>query len=177
MAKFEDVLERVRDLDEDLAAELEEFKASNLRQKAAERDALEAERNALKAELDEMKSRPAREKAFREYGVDLDQLSKLERKAIEAYDGELTAEAIASFVEENEIAVVESEQEDQAEESGAETIVRTAKRAGAQGSRAPVIKPEDTEDWSTQKLMEFRGKHPEEFEALKRGEAVTGVTA
>lgn len=49
--------------------------------------------------------------------------------------------------------------------------------AGAAGTTpASTIKPEDTEEWSMEKRVAFKQQHPEAFEALKRGEPVSGIT-
>lgn len=174
--KFEDILEEVRDLDSEIAAELEEFKASSLREKARERDEFEKRALAAEAKLEGIEKGAARSKAFEEYGIDFDKLSKLERKALDSYDGELTAEAIGAFVEENELVLVDGrEAPEEEEQSDARRIAQAARTAPRSSGRAGVIEPGDTEDWSTEQLMRFREKHPEEFEALKRGETVTGV--
>lgn len=179
--KFEDILDEVRDLDPEIAAELEAFKASSLRTKASERD--EFERRALEAEekVKKLEGASARDKAFGEYGIDFENLRPLERTALESYDGELTPEAIGEFVEKNQLPLTESssttEESESEEESGARQIARTAQRAGANGSRVPKVTPEDVASWPADKWVRFADANPDAAEALRRGEEVTGVTA
>lgn len=172
MAKFEDLLERVRDLDEDLAAEFEEFSGSNLRKKAQEAESAIRERDELKAENERLKAAPQRRAAFEKAGVDFDALRKAERALLENYDGEMTEEALAEFIEENEFPVIEGSEEE-AEETPAQEITRVARRGGGRAKGPTVLTPEDTMDWSTEKLFELREKDPDAYEALKRGESAT----
>lgn len=179
MGQYDDLVEQVREYDEDLADKLTGFSGANIRKQLAEAETKAKRVDELEAELEGLKAAPKREEAFKDFGVDLENLSKLERKALEAYDGELDREAIAAFVEENELPLVESQEgETEAEERSDAELVAQAARTSPQGrTRGAVITPEDAAEWPTQKLMEFRAKHPEEFEALKEGQTVTGVTA
>jgi len=47
---------------------------------------------------------------------------------------------------------------------------------GAPPPNNGLITPETLSTWSTQKLMQFKLDHPREFEALKRGEEVSGAS-
>lgn len=176
MAKYEDLIDRVRDLDEELAEELEAFKGSSLR-KAAERSTeLESENVALKAKLTELEEAPKREQAFRDYGVDLDGLKPAEKQVLKSLklDGELTQERISEIVREYEFPMIEGSQSTEGEgPSAAEVVSRAAQNPG-QAARATTLTPADMSEWATDKLMRFREKYHEEFEALKKGESVTG---
>lgn len=182
MAKFEELIERVQDLDEDLAAEFDEFKSSSLRKKAGERDALEAKVRELEATLAERDAGPAREKAFKDFGVDYDALRPAERKLLAGFKDELTEEVISKFVEENELPLIEGEGEGSEGTEGEETppaerVARAARTAGNNGRNVPQITPGDVAEWSMEKWIRFADANRDAAEALKRGETVTGVTA
>lgn len=176
MAKFEDVLERVRDLDEDLATELEEFKGSSLRKKAEERDSFETRVKELEAEVAKRDEAPKRQQAFEKYGIDFDALRPAEKRLLDVYDGELTDEAIAELVEENELPITESDTgEDDQDRSDADRIVENARRPN-QGSRVPKLTPEIVADWPIDRWVRFADANPDAAEVLRRGESVIGVT-
>jgi hypothetical protein len=180
--KLDDLIEEFRtEGREEDAEELEKLRGSTLRKQAEAATKLEKRNAELEARLEAVEKAPKIEKAFKDYGIDFDQLSKLERKAIESYDGELSEEAIASFVEENELSLTESEgkpEDEEDEEPAAAKVAKAARRSaqGTGGHKAPVITPEETEEWSTEKLMRFSKAHPEQWELLKQGETVTGIT-
>jgi hypothetical protein len=177
MGRYEDLLEQVAELDSELAKELESFSGSGLRKQLAEAQERAKRAEELEAEVSALKAGPAREKAFREYGIDFNQLSKLERKALESYDGELTPEAIGTFVEENELPVTAAEGgETEEEQSDARRMASQAQRAGTNGGRTPQLSPEDVSSWAADKWVRFAEANPDAAEALRRGETVTGVT-
>ena len=182
MGKLEDLIDELReDGREDDAEELEKLKGSNLRKRAGNAEKLEQEVAQLKAENESLKSAPKRQKAFEDYGVDLENLTKAERKVIEEYDGELTEEAIGDLVEEFELPTTEgnaSEGEKGSETPAAEKVAQAARKSGerSKGGKAPQITPDDAADWSTDKAMLFQQEHPDEWEALKRGESIAGMT-
>ncbi len=182
MAKLDELIEELReDGREDDAKELESLRGSSLRKKAGEAEKLSKENESLKAKLEGLEKAPKIRDAFEKYGVDLSTLSKLERKAIEAYDGELDEDAIATFVEDNELPVgEEGEKPDEAtdDKPAAQRVAQAARQSGeGRGNKAPKITPDDAEKWQADKWMSFKGDHPEEAEALMRGEEVVGVTA
>jgi hypothetical protein len=180
MASLKDLIDEFReDGREEDAAELEKLSASTLRDKAAKAEKAEKELEAAKAEIEALKRGPKVTKAFKDAGVDIDSLSKLERKALEAYDGELEEEAIAAFLEENEIEAGGAEGAEAGEEpTGAEQVAAAARNSGKSsgGGKAPRITPEDAESWSADKWMQFQEEHAEEAEALMKGENVVGLT-
>jgi hypothetical protein len=183
MAKLDDLIEELRnDGREEDAEELEKLRGSELRKKAEKAAALEKERDELKQKLEKVEKTPKVRDAFAKAGVDLDSLSKLERKAIENYDGDLDEDAIGDFIEENELPVVaagdEGEQSGE-EEPAAKKVAQAARRSGEGrgGSNAPTITPDDAAAWSADKWADFHDNHPEEAEALMRGEKVVGLTA
>jgi hypothetical protein len=47
--------------------------------------------------------------------------------------------------------------------------------AGARRSQSPTVRPQDVAEWGIDKQLRFREQHPDEWEALKRGEEVTGI--
>lgn len=180
MSRLDDLIEEMRqDGREDDAKELEQLSGSELRKKAGDAEKLRKENEGLKAQVEKIEALPKRDKAFRDYGIDLDNLSKAERRVLESYEGDLEKDSIAEFVEEFEIPLLEEtegEKSEETEKPAAERIARQAQK-NASGRGVPVIKANEANEWSTEKLLRFREQHPEEYEALKRGETVTGVPA
>lgn len=154
-------------LDESYIERLKKWSGSPLRK----------ERNEARQEADALKERVAKAEAktleatFKELGItvkptalrlpdDLDVLddTKVREWAVE----QGLAEPPPPDTPEEEVAAHERVQ---------------AAGAGAAGNTGPsTLKPEDTAEWSTEKLLAFKNQHPEAFEALKRGESVSGVT-
>lgn len=62
------------------------------------------------------------------------------------------------------------------DEAAAHERVVAAGTGAAGGTKPQTIAPDDVEEWSMDKRIAFKEKHPEAFEALKRGESVSGVT-
>lgn len=176
MARLDDLIEEYRSdgRDED-AGELEKLRGSTLRQKAARADELEKKVVELEAKAKELEYRPARDAAFRDYGIDVEALSKAERKILESYDGELNAEAISNLVEEYELPT-SSEEGDGNEQPAAERVAQAARSSETgRGKKAPTVSPADISAWPMEKKLGFADAHPEAWEALKRGETVTGI--
>lgn len=75
----------------------------------------------------------------------------------------------------------EPTEEERAEEQQLNDDLAASQRTAAaasnpdNGSATGVISPADTKGWSTEKLLRFKSKYPEQFELLKRGEQVSGV--
>lgn len=180
MGAYEDAIEAVREAGlEDIAETLEGFKASSLREKASKADRLERELAEAQARVRKLETRPKLEEAFRKAGVDFDSLRPAEREAIFALDveDEISSEFVAEVVSKYELPTVEGGNVGDADEApSAAAVVAAAVNAPQrrQGGTS-TLSPEDTADWSTEKLMRLRQAHPEEFEALKRGETVTGI--
>lgn len=177
MARLDEIIDDLRSEGrvED-AEELEKLRGSSLRKKAEAAEKWEREYSELKGKLEKLESIPVREKAFKDYGIDVEGLSKAERKILEGYDGELDAEAIGALVEEYELPVSAQEGET-GPETEAQRVTTAARRADqGRGGKAPVLKPEDVAEWSMEKKVGFADANPEAWEALKRGEAVPGVT-
>ena len=176
MAKLDDLIEELRDQGRDSDAdELEQLRGSSLRKKAAKADEYEGKVRELQAQLEEMQLAPKREAALRAYGVALEDLRPAEREVLSSLKGELTAEAIGELVEKYGLPIVEEHQEQDERPPAAAQVAQVARKAGRTG-QAPVITPEDVGTWSTEKLLRLKEQHPEEFEALKRGETVSGIT-
>lgn len=173
--KLEEIIEELREqgLDE-LAEELEGYTGTALRR---ELEAKARRVEELEQELRAYKVRPAREKAFRDYGIDLDSLRPLEREALfsqEFSDDVPTPEEIGALVERYGLPVGREEQET-AEEAAAPPaagVTRAAMSAPA-GKPAASIGPEDIATWPAEKLMAFREANPDKWQALLRGERVS----
>lgn len=176
MADLDALIEELRtDGREDDAAELEKLRGSSLRKQAGEAEKLRKERDELQAKVESFEAAPKRTKAFQDYGIDLDGLSKAERRVLEAYDGELDREAIAAFVDEFDLPLAEGTEEESGDEEPAAKKVADAAKKNPSTRGVPRITAEDANGWSTEKLLRFQEQHGAEFEALKRGETVTGI--
>jgi hypothetical protein len=176
MAKFDDLVEKVREVDEVLAEELEEFKGSSLRKKAEERDKFEAELQKARGELDRYVTQPKKEAALRDAGVDLEALRPAERKILEGLKAdEYTAEWASKIADEYELPRGEASSE--LETSQAAAVAQAASRAptGGRTGSTSTVTPEMVGEWSTEKMNRFAEANPEEWDALKRGETVAGV--
>jgi hypothetical protein len=178
---LKEVLEDLRGagLDE-LADELEEreehFKGTTLRKQNAELTQLLEEANKKAERLERV---PARDKAFREYGIDFENLRPAEARAIEQYDGELEPEKIAEFVEEFDLPLVANGSQQQSETPPpAAGVVQAARQApGRQQVAAMQITPDDVRGWSATQVLEWQREHPSEWQALLQGKTVTGLPA
>lgn len=175
--KYEEILADLEDegIGESLLDELKAFGGSKLREQAEKLPDLERQLAEANAKVEKLEAAPARRKAFEEYGIDFENLSKAEAAIIEKYEGELDAEAIGKLAEEFELPVIQG-----AGEGDAEGEPQAAKQVGQALSGKVktgrlTITPEDTQEWDTQRLIEFHKEHPDEYEALKRGETVTGI--
>lgn len=179
MGKLEDIIESLKDEGrDDDAKELEKLAGSQLRTKAAKADELEAENETLKSQLAEVEAAPKREAAFAKYGVDLEALKPAERDALKAYADDLDDEKIAAFVEKYDLPMAEETEPEEGEEKpAAQQVADAARRAPTKGGGKTTIKPEDVAAWGMDKAVKFSEEHSEEWEALKRGETVTGIPA
>lgn len=180
MATLDELIEELRDQGrEEDAGELEKLSGSTLRKKAQDADKFEKQLADAIAKVERLERAPKAEKAFKDAGVDFDQLSKLERKAIESYAGELDEEAIGSFIEENELSVEEGSDEgsDDDEEPAAAKVAKAARRSddGKRGSKTPKVSPEDISKMPMDERFAFREANPETWDRLMRGETVTGT--
>lgn len=183
MAKLDDLIEELREQGrEEDAEELEKLSGSTLRKKAGNADRLEKELADTKAKLDALEKGPKVRKAFEKAGVDFESLSRLERKALEGYDGDLDEEAVEAFIEENELSVTDESAEGDEEkdaEPAAAKVAKAARRSDSSkgGSAIPKIAPGDVKEWAMDKRVAFADANPEAWEALKSGQTVTGVKA
>lgn len=182
MGEYEDLLDEVRDQGlDDLAEKLGKFSASKLR-KAAERvPVLEQELATATSRVEELETKPKREKAFRDYGVDFDSLKPAELETISGLkpeEGEPTPEWIAQVVEKYDLPTTQvqgNEQGSEEEPSGARQVVNQATTSNRTGTPPGRITPVDAEKWPVDKTMRFQEKYPDEWEALLRGDEVHGV--
>lgn len=177
--KFEDILADLResDVDSDLLEELEGFTGSRLRERAERLPEMEAENTSLKAQIAKLEDEPKRRAAFEQYGINLAELRPAEREAlmaVETPEEGYTPEWVGSIAEKYDLEVSTTEREVEGEGSPADRIAAQA-NSPVQRSGKATLTPEDTAEWSTEKLLKFREEHKEEFEALKRGETVVGI--
>src|SRR6266498_1781862 len=179
MGEYEDAVQQLEEEGrDDLVETFKKFTAGNLRQKAARADELSAKLQETEARIQRLEGLPKKERALREAGVDLDSLRPAEKLAIETMvlEGEPGEEWAKKVIEDWQFPV-RREQDRTAEEQGLGGVVRAATSAPAGGSRsAPVVRPSDLADVPLDRLLRFKEKYPEEWEALSRGYEVTGVT-
>jgi hypothetical protein len=106
----------------------------------------------------------------------LENLSEKQRKAIEAiHDGEWTSDALRATALDLGYAE-KTEEELQLDDDLAAQGRITEAAAGGGAGNSSVITPADVADWPMDKSMRFMQKHPQEWELLKRGEEIVGVT-
>ena len=176
---IQEILEEVREAGFDnLADELDErekrYQGSSLRKANAE---LAARAEAAEAKAAALERAPQREQAFREYGVDVENLRPAERRELERYDGELGRDKIAAFVDELDLPLVGNlEPEAPVEAPPAQRIVGAARSApSAQRRTGFVITPEDAEKWTADALYAWGEEHKEALNELLQGRTVTGI--
>lgn len=174
--KFEEILADLEgEAPDDLIQELRQFEGSKLRESAEKVPELERQLAEAQARVEKLEAAPARQKAFEDYGIDFENLSKAEREILEKYDGELDSEAIGELAEKYELPTVQGAGEEQGEEPAeAERQTQQALQRGQRPGRL-TLRPEDTDDWPHDRFMKFMEEHPDEYEALMRGETVTGI--
>lgn len=180
MARFEELLEQVREQDEGLAEELEAFKGSTLRKKAEERDAFEAENKELRQQLDEGLVVPKVEKAFKDAGVDLDALRPLEKEQLAALrpeNGEPSEEWARGLAEKYQFPLGEGASVEETPPASAAVASQARTQATVTSTGTTTLTPESIQDWSTEKLMKLMEKDNEAYEALMRGETATTKAA
>lgn len=182
--KFEEVLDDLRgEVEEDLLKELEGFTGSKLRERAEGKEALEKENTDLKGRLDAIEAAPKRTEAFKDFGIDLENLSKAEQKALEAFDGDIAdKDKLADFVKEYDLPFAEegkSEGEGDGEGTSAvEAIVehgRAAERRGPAGAKGVKVTLAQASEWPADKWMQFEEKYPEAAEKILQGQEVAGI--
>jgi len=179
MGKFEDLLEQLSEYDvpEDIVDGLSEFKGSSLRKRAESATELERERDELKAKLAAIEVGKSRTEAFRSYGIDLENLRAAEREALERAEipeAGINDQWIAGLAEKYQLPMLEVEQTEPAAKPAAAQIVDQARNTQGRVANT-VLKPEEVTQWPAEKLRRLFDKHPEEYEALLRGETVTGL--
>lgn len=129
----------------------------------------------LENELAELRRERALEKAGLKTAAGND-LSERQIKALLAtHEGEMTAEALRATAADLGFVPLSAEEQQLAADLGAQERIAAAAAGGAPAPTG-VVTPTDVEEWSTEKILRFRQKYPEEFEALKRGEEVVGVS-
>ena len=180
MAKtFEDLLDDLRDkhdIPDSIITELEEAAAdaSPLRKQVKQLTAKAAKADEYEKKLAKYEKAPKVREAFEKLGVVFEELRPAELRAIESFDyegDEIDGEAVAKFIKEYDLPVDAEAQLANEDVPPAERIADTAMRHRT-GSSPTRVTAEDTEGWSTEDLLRFKEKHPEEYEQLKRGETV-----
>jgi hypothetical protein len=184
--KFEDIVDDLRHgrIDPDDAAdELEEgYGKSVLREQAGKLPELETRIAELEDENKSLKLAPAREKAFRDFGVDFEHLGALGREKLEQYKDELETEKIAQFVERWELPLAQAggQQGGTGQELPNAAAVAAAARGAPAGGRpgqgGPTLSPKEVASWPQDKRTRLIDEHPAEYERLMKGETLVGFT-
>lgn len=177
MGEYEDAVQALRDAGlEDEAERFEQFSGSNLRKKAERTGELEDRIQELERENRSIKAVPKREAAFKAAGVDFEALSPLEREFIQNFQhegDEPTKDQVSEAIEKYGFQVSQPDETETVEPPAAAGVTQQARTATERKLGGKItVSPEDTTQWSTEKILGFREKYPEEFEALKRGETV-----
>lgn len=188
MGEYEDSVARLRDegLD-DLAETFEKFGATQLRQKAAKVEQLEADLAEKDQKILALEAAPKITEAFRTAGVDFEQLRPAELEALKTVklgdDGEVSAEAVSEAIARLQLPIVasgaegEEAEEGSDEEPNAAGIVQAATNAPRNTGGVPQVTVEDVANWSHEKWARFKEQNPEAAEVILAGESVTGVAA
>jgi hypothetical protein len=181
MGEYEDTVARLRQQGLDDEADVfEKFTATQLRQKAEKTDTLERENEQLRKENRGLVVAPKKDAALRAAGVDLEALRPADRQVLAGleFEGdEPSDEWIAKTVADLQLPIIEGSQQLGEVAPNAAAVVNTATNAPA-GGNAPssgIVTPIDAANWSTEYSAKWAEDHPEAWEALKRGEEVTGV--
>jgi hypothetical protein len=180
MAEYEDLIQRVRDAGlEDEADRFEQFSKSQLRKDAEGAKELRTENERLKGENRKLVVAPKKEAALRAAGVDTANLRPADRQVIGSleFEGDEPSEDwVAKTIADLQLPIVEGQQQS-TEPPNAAAVVRAATQAPSGGSTSPtgVTTPADAAKWSSEQAAKFSEEHPDAWEALKRGEEVTGV--
>jgi hypothetical protein len=181
--KYEDILADLRSgaVDpEEAADELEQgYGKSQLREQAGKAAAFEKERDEALAKVAALEKAPVRDKAFRDYGIDFENLRPAEREQVERYDGEFDAEKIGEFVERYDLPTIQAGTEGEGEEPPpkAAGVVAAARSAPARQQRGEgtQITAEMVGTWDAEKWLRFKKEHPDAAETILQGQVVTGI--
>jgi hypothetical protein len=185
--KFEDIAADIHEAlaeigKEHLAEELTEgYSSTVLQRQAGQVPELEKQVISLQAKITKLERGPLRDKAFVEYGVDMEGLRPAEKRAIETYDGELDREQVAAFVEEFDLPLLngqppegEQQQQPPAQRIAMQATTPPARRGPAQTR----VSPDDVRKWnevSPEKWLRFKQAHPEAAELILQGQTVEGL--
>lgn len=163
---------RTDELDDDLEEETDDDSplVKKLRSQLKESSKKAKRADELETELGDYK----RKDAITGAGLKLN--DRQVKALLAAHDGEVTAEGLKATAIELGFAQKSQEDEELEEDLAAQERIAAAAAGGGQAPGATVLTPADVAQWPVDKTMRFRQQHPVEFEALKRGEEVTGIT-
>lgn len=178
-SKWDQAIERLKELNvpDDIIEQLED--SSDLRKQLKDLAPKAAKAEDLEKKLAKYERLPKVREAFQKKGVVLEELRPAELRALEAFEfegDEIPDDKVVEFIKEYDLPLDAEGQlgVEEGERPPAERITTEALR-NRTGSSPTRITPEMTEDWSTDDLMKFKQKHPEEYESLKQGEPVSVV--
>ncbi len=182
MGEYEDAVKALRDQGLDDEADVfDKFTATQLRKKAERADELERKNAELEASNRKLVVAPKKDQALRAAGVDVDNLRPADRQVIAGleFEGdEPSDEWVAKTIGDLQLPIVAGTPAP-AGAPNAAAVVQTAAQAPGAGpgpTLGGTVTPETVAAWSTEQKVAWSEKHPEAWEALKRGEEVTGVT-
>ena len=158
------------DFDADPPGQQENHNLRELRKKAKERDQFATKVTEIEAERDAAK----RELAMVRAGIDLD--SPTGRLFVKAYDGEASTEAIRSAAAEYGLIQADaSSEEEQTQEQALSRLANSTQGSGPVGGGEKWTE-QTYASWDPATRNRFRTQHRQQFEALKRGEAIAPVS-
>jgi len=179
MGKIDTLLEQLRDeydVPEDV---IEGLSGSALRKELKEAQARASKADQYEKQLETISKAPKRNEIFRELGVDVDSLPAYGKKVLEQFDWEGDTpdkEAVAAFITANELPTSEIEVTETSAPPAAQAVVGHVTSATHRADRSATLTSEVVGTWDTQKIMRFKEQHPTEFEELKKGNSVVGIT-
>lgn len=181
MPDKDELLERLEDLDvpQDVIDGFRaEFDSSGLRKKIGEyeRRWKEEAEPALSFKK-EYELLPKRKAALEPFDIDYEKSPKYLKTVFNAMDPKKLddQEYVSQYLRDNDVEVNLRGEQEQGEEEpqGGRRMVEHALAAPLTGARTGPLTPKDFATWDYARQKDFIRKHPREYEALTRGEAVT----
>lgn len=177
MPTAQEVIDELGISDEQLQALKDEFGPAALRKELGEAKATINELKPKADNWDRQQRLPDVQKKFEDAGGDWEQLSTLERKAVEKFEKVDDADALAQFISENDLPTRgDGGGEGDEEPPPAARIGEQAERAGRDAGRSKTtIGPDDVANWSPDKIAEFQEKSPDLYEQILQGKEVVAT--
>lgn len=157
--------------------EAQMFRSNKLREELEQAKAEAAEGRQAQAELEKVRKQPKVAAALSEFGVDMQSLNARDRAIVDEkfpeFEDAPDKEKVAEFLQTWGFDANQNQQTNQEAKPPAQKIVEHALAAPLSHKRSGPTTPSDFASWDHAKQRDFIRKHPQEYEALKRGEAVS----